>query len=231
MYIADVRDYLEHRIEQIDPVYQRARGESGEERGPDWPAIWAQRAWLHWLECKALSRAERAGIGAVMGVERDDTLLETLGLLDEQLHEQQTEWTDASGRRRGGGQVSRDLTQNAVEPFWTSPTAISASAEGWRRRSESIERRLWRLNRDLGGATPIQGYEAAHRYAEAAACEYAAYRQLQVWGSGAAAAEADERLAQVRQALEQALAAYQSSDAPRDRIGEEIASIARLIRR
>lgn len=44
---------------------------------------------------------------------------------------------------------------------------------------EEIERRLWALNRALGGSTPIPDLEATHRHAELAACHFAAFRQLQ----------------------------------------------------
>lgn len=95
--------------------------------------------WLDWLANNALALAERAGVGALMGERVGEALLETLGLLGEQLQDQQTEWSEASGHRRGGGFVSRDLTQDAVEPFWSRPTSISASAEGRRRRLDDNE--------------------------------------------------------------------------------------------
>jgi len=291
-----VREYLERQMAAIEPDYEFELSQA--EHPPDWPAIWTRRTWLYWLEKKGLRRSERAGVGAVLGERLDERLLETLGLLDEQLHEQQGEWTDASGRRRGGGVVSRDLTQDAVEPFWSSPTSISASAEGWRRRrdddevlrrlrekrereraeldrlaqpgneaerrefarrqnegvkgfhwrpgqsvrrqepappqeqepivsDEAIERRLWELNRSLGGATPIPGYEEVHRQVELAACHFAACRQLQAWGSD----EAFDRYLDAREAIDAARATYPSRAVPRDPVRRELAALAGLLSR
>lgn len=294
--IEAVRDYLERQMAAIEPDYQCERSRA--EHAPDWPAIWTRRTWLYWLEKKALRRAERAGVGAVLGERLDEALLQTLGLLGEQLHEQQSEWTDASGRRRGGGVVSRELTQDAVTPFWSSPTSISASAEGLRRRrydsevlrrlrekrereraelnrlaqpgneaerrefarrqsegvipfrwrpgqavrrqeaapqqaeeptvsDEAIERRLWALNRLLGGATPMPGYEEVHRQVELAACHFAACRQLQAWDSD----EAFHRHLDAREAIDAARAAYPSREVPRDPVRRELAALASLLSR
>jgi hypothetical protein len=172
--IEAVRGYLERQLAAIEPDYQCERSQA--EHAPDWPAIWTRRTWLYWLEKKALRRAERAGVGAVLGERLDEGLLETLGLLGEQLHEQQTEWTDASGLRRGGGVVSRDLTQDAVTPFWASPTSISASAEGQRRRrndnevlrrlQEKRERERAELNRLAQPGNEAERREFARRQSE-----------------------------------------------------------------
>jgi hypothetical protein len=120
--IKEVRAHVEHQQARIEPAYQRERAE----HGPDWPTIWSRRTWLYWLEKKALRRAERAGLGAVLATAADESLLEQLGLLGEQLRWQ--------GRI---DQVPRDVTADAVEPYWTSSTSISASAEGARGRPRS----------------------------------------------------------------------------------------------
>ena len=108
-----VRAYLEQQLAAIEPGRQRPT---------------ARYVWLYWLRAKALTRAERAGVGAVLAADLDDRALEALGLLDEQLH-----WQGRIGR------VPRDVTQDAVAPYWSSDTAISASAEGWHRRCRAQE--------------------------------------------------------------------------------------------
>ena len=208
--IETVRAYVEDQFAQAEAVYERAVDLTPDPRNPEWSKIWTRYAWLHWLLAKALRRAERVGVGAVLALDLGDGLLEQLALIGEQLH--------AQGRivepysTTPVGTVPRDLTADAARPYWVSATVLSASAERWQRYEEGIERRLWQINRDLGGATPIPGFESAHRHAEAAACHYAAYRQLQTSGSAAAAAEADERRVEAR-----------------DRIAEEMASLIRIL--
>lgn len=297
--IETVRAYVEDQFAQAEAAYERARGLTPDPRNPEWSRVWTRYAWIHWLLVKPLRRAERAGVGAVLALDLGDGLLEQLALLGEQLHAQ-ARIAEPYGTTPVGT-VPRDLTADAVEPYWVAATVLSASAERWQRhsdretlarrvrekreqeraeiervsqpgnegeyrelarrqsegvqpfawtprmavrrdpnspepgtRDEEIERRLWQLNRDLGGATPIPGFEAAHRHAEAAACHYAAYRQLQCWCGGKtgerAQAFASIRLTQSHEALERALAAYQSTSVPRDRIAEEIASLSRLIK-
>ncbi|MDZ7788135.1 MAG: hypothetical protein U5K73_08475 [Halofilum sp. (in: g-proteobacteria)] len=90
---------------------------------------------------------------------------------------------------------------------------------------EEIERRLWVLNRTLGGSTPMPGLEGPHRHAEIAACHFAAYRHLQAWGDSTAA----ERRAQARDEIEAAQQAYASAEVTLDGLGDELIAIAHAL--
>jgi len=89
-----------------------------------------------------------------------------------------------------------------------------------------IERRFWQLTLELGGTTAAPGFETVHRYAERAACHVAACRYLESLGTPTARTDAAERRAQAGEAIEQAVAAYQSADVARDRVGDELVELA-----
>ena len=90
--------------------------------------------------------------------------------------------------------------------------------------SEELERRLWAATAALGGATPRPGLEAVHRYAELAACHFAACRQLQAWGSN----EACARHVEACEAIDAARAAFPSQADP---VRRELAALANQLAR
>ncbi|MDZ7787438.1 MAG: hypothetical protein U5K73_04670 [Halofilum sp. (in: g-proteobacteria)] len=99
--IEQVRAYVEHQLAQAEATYEHVRGGTltPDPRNPEWSTIWTRYVWLYFLEKKALSRAERAGVGAVLALDLDETLLEQLALLGEQLHMQQTTGPTSTGVR------------------------------------------------------------------------------------------------------------------------------------
>jgi hypothetical protein len=205
--IETVREYVDDQYARAEAAYENARDPAPNHRNPEWSRVWTRFAWLHWLAHKALRRAERAGVGAVLSEDTGPELLEQLALLGEQLHAQ-NRIVEPYGTAPVGT-VPRDLTADAVAPYWAAATVLSASAEGWRRypdgeilasrvrekreldappakaRAESDKRALiglehrLRLTLDaIGGFTATPGLETVHGHVQRAFDNLGGWRWL-----------------------------------------------------